>query len=404
MIRDLLQNIKFKIIFSGLLLIISAVLIFIYFRDPSADSKVVSKDQQKRIFTVDEIKNLVPRDIDTMLFTYGIKKEWIKDQQKEFSGKPNKITDRNKSKEVKEIKNKPANAEFLFQKDISLPFDISTIELTADLSTMFRYYGLSEYINEDPRKKDLNIDLSLSNDSLKKVIGNVRLIYNEKIKREAADVCIIINNIIDYELKDAESVLKSGEGFSVVLPLNLEKSDLQSLINESKRDYVIHCILGTSDDLEADMKSDGKEKEWKIKIKGFANEFSKTSGVIIDNKRKDKIFDDKIFDELLKNKLAPYNDTVLIKFLTKEIGSKKVNELFTNIISRTSAGRTTLVYLVNFTPDEFTYFDSQVHNLKKRGYKFLSFKDIMRRVSSAVIKEQEEIKKGNTADSVAKKK
>lgn len=270
---------------------------------------------------------------------------------------------------------------------------------------MFRFYGLTESINEDPRKKDLNIDLSLTSDSLKRVIGNVRLIYNDKIKREAADVCIILNNINEYELKDAEQVLKSLEGFSVVLPLNLEKSDLQAMINESKRDYVIHVTLGNEDDIDADMKSDGRERDWKIKIKGFSNEFSKASGVIVEDKRKDKIFEDKIFDELLKNRLTPYKDSVLTKFQTKETGNKKVNELFTNIISKTVSGKTTQIYLVNFSLDEFNYFDKQVHNLKKRGYKFQSFKDIMHRISSAVVKDQDEdTKKGNTADSVVKKK
>lgn len=379
---------------------------YFYFRTPLSVTDNLTKVNTGKVFSTDEIRTLVPADIDTIAFTYGIKKEWVKDIYKDSEDdiKRKKATEKKKD-DIKDTKNKQANAELLFQKNISIPFDISTIEMTADLSVMFRFYGLTEIITEDPRKKDLDINLSLAKDSLKKIIGNVKLIYNDKIKREASDVSIILNNIVDLDLKDAEPVLRSPESFSVVLPLNLDRSDLQSLINESKRDYVIRCSLGTSDDIEADMKSDGREKEWKQKIKGFSNEFSRTSGVIIENKHKDKIFEDRIFDELLKNRLTPYKDSVLIKFLTKETGNRKVNELFTNIINRTNSGKTSLVYLVNFTPDEFNYFDKQVHNLKKRGYKFMSFKDIMHRISIAVVKDQEgNVKKGNTADSIVKKK
>lgn len=393
--KEFLQNIKVKIILCITLLVISGVMLFFYFRTPVIEKTDKLSEKPARTFTSDDIRNMVPRDIDTMLFTYGIRKEWIKDESKTT------VTDHKTKKKdgIKEIKNKPANAELLFQKDINIPYDISTIDLTADLSILFKYYGLSEIVNEDPHKKDINIDLSIASDSLKKNIGNVRLLYNDKIKREAADVCIIINNLNEYDIKDAEPVLSSPESFSVVLPLNLERSDLQALINETKRDYIIHITLGNMDDIDVDMKSDGREKDWKMKIKGFSNEFSKTSGIIIDNKHKDKIFEDKVFDEILKNKLTPYKDSVLIKFQTKEKGPKAVNELFTNILSRTSGGKTTQVYLVNFTKDEFNYFDKQVHNLKKRGYKFLNFKDIMHKVSSAVVKDQsEDIKKGNTAE------
>ena len=120
-----------------------------------------------------------------------------------------------------------------------------------------------------------------------------------------------------------------------------------------------------------------KEKEWKSKIKSLCYEYNKASGMIIENKIKDLMFVHNIQEEFLKYRQTVYRDTVMIKFTSKETGEKKIHSLFSDILTRTASGNKSLVYLLNFSTDDFTNYTKEVHNLKKRGYRFVKFNEIM---------------------------
>ncbi len=368
---------KIKIILIASLVVVTAVLSYFYFNssDDSIETGITKTTDKK--FTDEELKKKIPSEIDSMMYSFGIKKEWIKD------GKNDK-------------KSNKALPELWFAKEVSIPLDLSTIEVTTNFTNMLRYYGLEETINEDPKTKNISADIYFKKDSLKKTVGNIKLNYTDKIKRDASDVCVILNNIVDFKSSDLNDVLNSNENFSIILPLTNDKSDVQSLIVNSKKDFLLKFSIGKEDDVEADFKS-GTEgnREWRAKIKSVSYEFAKTGGVIIDNSVKDFVFEEKIKDEFLKYKITTYKDTLLQKFASANIDEKKVYDLFTNIINRTKNGFTNNFYILNLSPSEFLFLDKEITNLKRRGYKFYSFKDMMRKMNAPLVKPSDDKKNDN---------
>lgn len=367
------KELKIKIITIASLLAVMAILMFFYFGKSGNEKEEPGTEKiTEKKYPAEELRKMVPVEIDSMLYSFGIKKEWIKDVLKE--GKNDK-------------KGEKANPELWFAKDVSIPFDLSTIEVTSNLTNLLRYFGLEQLINEDPKTRNISADVFFKKDSLKKTVGNVKLTYTDKIKRDASDVCLILNNISDFKSSDLNDVLNSNENFSVILPLTNDKSDVQSSIINSKKDFLLKFSLGKEDDVEADFKSGTESnREWRAKIKSVSYEFAKTGGVIIENPVKDFVFEQKIKDEFQKYKINTYKDTLLTKFSSSNIDEKKVYDLFTNIINRTKGGITNNFYILNLSPAEFAFLDKEIANLKRRGYKFYSFKDMMRKLSAPLVK------------------
>lgn len=371
------KELKIKIILMVSLVVVTAILSFFYFNSSEDPKDTVTTKITDKKFSDEELKKKIPTEIDSMLYSFGIKKEWIRDGKNDK--KSNKVL-----------------PELWFAKEVSIPLDLSTIEVTTNFTNMLRYYGLEETINEDPKTRNISADIYFKKDSLKKTVGNIKLNYTDKIKRDASDVCLILNNIADFKSSDLNDVLNSNENFSIILPLTNDKSDVQSLIVNSKKDFILKFVIGKEDDVEADFKS-GTEgnREWRAKIKSVSYEFAKTGGVIIDNTVKDFVFEEKIKDEFLKYKITTYKDTLLQKFASANIDEKKVYDLFSNIINRTKSGYMNNFYILNLSSSEFLFLDKEITNLKRRGYKFYSFKDMMRKMSVPLVKPSDEKKSDN---------
>ena len=366
------KELKIKIILIASLVLVSGVLLYFYLNKTDDSQETVFDKKTEKKFSDEELKRLIPTEIDTMLYSFGVKKEWIKD------AKNDKKSDK-------------ASTELWFAKDISIPLDLSTIEVTTNLMNLLSYYGLEEFINEDPKTKNISADIFFKKDSLKKTVGNVKLIYTDKVKRDASDVCLILNNISDFKSSDLNDVLSSSESFSVILPLTNDKSDIQSAILNSKKDFLLKFSLGKEDEVEADFKS-GQEnsRDWRAKIKSVSYEFAKAGGVVLENPVKDFVFEERIREEFQKFKINTYKDTLLIKFASSNIDEKKIYDLFTNIINRTKNGFSNNFYILNLSPSEFLFLDKEITNLKRRGYKFYSFKDMIRKMNAPSVKSGEQ--------------
>lgn len=380
------KELKIKIILIASLVVVSGVLFYFYLNRTDGNKENISDVKTEKKYTDEELKKMIPVEIDSLLFSFGVKKEWIKDVKNEK-------------------KNEKASPELWFAKDVAIPLDLGTIGVTNSLTNMLRYFGLEGIINEDPKTRNVNADIYFKRDSLKKTVGVLKLTYNDKIKRDASDVCIILNNISDFKSSDLNDVLNSPESFSVVLPLTNDKSDIQSQILNSKKDFILKFSIGKEDDVEADFKS-GQEgsREWRAKIKSISYEFAKAGGIILENPVKDFVFEEKIKDEFQKYKMTTYKDTLLMKFASSNVDEKKIYDLFSHIISRTKSGYANNFYILNLTPAEFTSLDKEITNLKKRGYKFYSFKEMIKKMTAPIVKgtgePQNENPQGVKADSL----
>jgi len=86
-----------------------------------------------------------------------------------------------------------------------------------------------------------------------------------------------------------------------------------------------------------------------------------------------------LLDEFSKFPIKAYRDTILTKYNSSEKSKKKISDLFSLILSRAKNGITSQIYVVNFTEEDYQNYMAGLHIIKKRGYKFFTFSDIMKR-------------------------
>jgi hypothetical protein len=158
-----------------ILILIIFFLIFNFNKDEKSDQTITSAN-------VPVTKETLSKDIDSVLFTFGISKDWIKDVSK---------------------KDKTPNADALwFSKEVKIPPDILNIDLNYELTNYFRSRGMSNRVSEDPKSKNLLFGIYTGNDTARKLTASVKFIYTDSLKRIAADVCLILDSLEYYPLSE----------------------------------------------------------------------------------------------------------------------------------------------------------------------------------------------------------
>jgi hypothetical protein len=384
---------KIKILSIISLIIFAVILVFVRgCSNREAEKKTVEKEEKTdtKQLSADELKKIIPAEIDSILFQFGIKSEWIRNisdapapekPKKEKTKKPEKP-------QQKPIVKQPLHGENLwFMKEITIPKDIPFAEINLEILSLLNGYRLSSASFEDPKTYNQLFNIYYTSDTAKKVVAKINFIYSDKIKRETADICIVLDNVESYSHSVLEKVLSSGEKYSVMLPDDINKIDLQTMVLESKKDYLVKADIGTQDDIESEFRSDMKEKEWRSKVRSICYEFDKAAGIILRNPKLQHKMEMELLDEFSKYPIKAYRDTILTKYNSSEKSKKKISDLFSQILSRAKNGITSQIYVVNFTEEDYQNYMSGLHVIKKRGYKFFNFSDIMKRRSRAETKD-----------------
>lgn len=370
---------KIKILLIVSLIIFAAILVFVKGCSNKETEKTVQEKEEKaetKQLPAEELKKSIPPQIDSILFQYGIKPEWIKNiSDNPMQEKPKK----DKTKKTEKPLTKTENLWFL--KEITIPKDIPFAELNLEIVNLMNGYKLTSTSFEDPKTYNQLFNIYYSADTSKKVVAKLNFIYSDKIKRETADICVALDNVESYSRPFLEKVLASNEKYSVMLPDDINKLDLQTLVLESKKDYLVKADIGTQDDIESEFRSDMKEKEWRTKVRTICYEFDKAGGVILKNPKLQHKMEMELLDEFSKYPIKAYRDTILTKYNSSEKSKKKISDLFSLILSRAKNGITSQIYIVNFTEEDYQNYMEGLHIIKKRGYKFFAFSDIMKRRS-----------------------
>lgn len=333
---------------------LAIILIYLYISSGSDNDNPVNIEKISRHVT----KEIISKDIDSVLFSFGIKREWIKEVP---------------------LKESIPGRENMISKEIKIPSDLLTIELNYELTNYFKSVNLKDRAAEDPKTKNLVISIYTPGDSADKLTGKLNFIYTDSVRRNASEVCIILDSLDFYPLGDVQKILSSPENFSLFLPMRNDKADYQSDIQESGKDYVIDFIIGDENDVAADFKSDMSEKIWKSKVKTVSVSYAGTSGIILTDRKDLKEFTNLIREEFTKNEMKVFSDSFFTPLKTND---QKINSLFENIVSNSVPGKRIQIYAVNMSPEEFKEYESKVYSLKKLGYKFIRFSEAMKRLSA----------------------
>lgn len=385
------EKIKVLIIIS--LLIFAGILVFLWLNSKKEPENIVKENEVKtavKQLSTDEIKKIVPAEIDSILYQYGIKGEWIRNiSNVPAPEKPKKEKPKKKEKQSGPVTKQPVQTDnLLFSKEVTIPRDIPFAEVNLEILKLLNGYYLSSISFEDPKTYNQLFNIYYSQDSSKKVIAKINFIYSDKIKRESADICIVLDNLEGFTHAQLEKLLVSNEKFSVMLPDDINKIDLQTMVMESKMDYLVKADIGTQDDITSEFRSDMKEKEWRTKVRTICYEFDKAAGVILKNPKKQHKLEMELLDEFSKYPVKAYRDTIFTKYFSSEKSSKKISDLFNMVLSKAKNGITSQVYVVSFTDEDFQNYLSGLNVIKKRGYKFFTFSDIMKRRARIETKEQ----------------
>jgi len=374
---------KTKFILLIFLISFSAILFFFNNRaEKIIDSSVTfpRESVQKKQYTAEVLKKMIPAEIDSVFFDYGIKREWII----ELTGKPQQKKEKKQQKPVKQKEKtvqstQPFNENLWFAKTVFIPKDVSIAEIYLDINNFLRTVDFASTSNEDIKTGNLSVGIFNLSDSSRKVLAQINFIYSDGIKRDAAEICIILDNLDKFRAPQLEKMLSSTERFSVIFPDNIDKLDLQNLVLESKRDYLLKAEIGLTDDITAEFRSDMKDKEIRSKVSSLCYEFDKSSGVILVNNKQQFRLETEILYEFSKRQLKAYKDTLFIKFTPGEKDKKKIEELLISMSNRAKAGNRSQIYIVNFNEEDFQNFTAKVREIKKRGFKFFNFSDIIKR-------------------------
>ncbi len=366
-----------KIIILGSLIVLFIILFFFYRRAAVRNESVVKEFSTTTVksLSTDELKKVIPARIDSIVSLFGIKKEWIR----EAGSSPEPDKKKQKSEKVKKPVMPPPPTGLWFSKEITIPKDVPAAEINFEISNSLYEYDFDCSGSEDPKSGNLSLSVFNKRDSSKKMLGSVQFVYSDKVKREAADICLILDKVEDIPIDKLEKLLKSPEKYSVVLPDIVDKIDAQTVVLDSKRDFLLFMDIGIPEDLTAEFKTDMKEKEWKSKVRSVCYEYDKAAGVIVLNPRKIAPLGTDILTEFGLYNLKAYRDTVLVRFNSEEKGQHKINALFNDIVTRTQKGGRSMIYLVKFSADDFAAYTSDIFKLKRKGYKFFTFTDILKR-------------------------
>lgn len=384
---------KIKILAVIFLVVFAVILIFLRVTSKKETVNIIKEKEEKtevKQVSTEELKKIIPHEIDSILYQYGIKPEWIKNiSNAQLPEKPKKEKTKKQDKQSKPVVKQLVQTENLwFTKEVTIPKDIPFAEMNLEIVNLLNGYNLSSTSFEDPKTYNQLFNIYYTSDSAKKVIAKINFMYSDKIKRETADICIVLDNLDSYTQPQLEKLLSKSEKFSVMLPNDINKIDLQTLVMESKKDYLVKAEIGLQDDIEAEFRSDMKEKDWRTKVRTICYEFDKAAGVVLKNPKMQHKMEMELLDEFSKFPVKAYRDTIFTKYYSTEKSNKKIADLFKLVLSRAKNGINSQIYVANFTEEDFQNYLSGLHVIKKRGYKFFTFSDIMKRRAKLESKEQ----------------
>lgn len=345
-----MSKLKIKFYIVTVLLFISVILFIIKISLPGKETSSFTNISTKKYSDTSEAKKYFSGDIDSILKSYGIRSDWIKTNQSSIS------------------------FPFFF-KEVQITADISANEIVSELSDFISYNGfLCTAVEEF---KSGNIDLIINFNDKKSPLAGISFTYNYNLKRVAPEICIVFTGFDKYILSECQSILGSDEKFSVVLPDNMERSDIQAAIIDSKRDYILMFTVGDEDDLNADFRK--KDRDWRTKFYSICSDYEREKPVLIKSIGNDKEFANELITEFKKCKDFVFSDSLLTIFDSKESGEEKVEEFFSKILNEFASGKMNFYFLIKFDNKEMEYYLNKVSSFEKRGFHFRTFTEMIKK-------------------------
>ncbi|MCX7878521.1 MAG: hypothetical protein N2510_07780 [Ignavibacteria bacterium] len=351
------------------LLLIASVFTVLHF----ATNKDLSKQSPNEISQENEIipPEKLNEKIDSVLYGFGIENSWI-----------NTTLSHRKDK------------NFLFEKNVIIPKDLSTLELNLEIGSVIHSAGFNPKVTEDILTKDIFISIEKGDTSGPPgTVATISVKYSDKISRNGAVISLLIEGIEEFNEKEIEKLIKDKQEFSYVLPRNLEKINILNQLSALKKDIVIKFQAGDEKNYENDFIWGSDEKKIREVIKNFTSDFTNIRNVLL-------IYGQNINRETLNNinyEFSRYNikvisDSLQIKLLTlEEESSADKIKIISEKIRSISVTRKHFISLIKLKEKEFEKFYHEILLLKKLGHKFYPLAVYLKKLDEN--KRKDELKK-----------
>jgi hypothetical protein len=376
--KTLLKSFRFRLLIVFLLIVLAVL--FYFLRTRSNDSQLTgvfqTKSENSQIHAdLGLLKLHLSQGIDSILFSFGIKKEWINTSP--ASQEPGRTT----GKKVKE----PTNVQW-FEKNVLIPKDLTTAEVNLDISQYIESIGLITRVTEDIKTTSVNISIydPLDSTSLKNILplAGISVSHGAKIKRDGGIIVLILKGIGEYKHSDAAELLSTADEFSYIFPRSTDEIDLQNKLLQMKKDVVMQLTVGNPDNPEADFRIEQNDKEIKQRVKSINSDFPAIKNMIL-TKHEPSVHYLKLYP-FLKSEFKKYNvtlfaDTIITPLLAiqEEDSKDKINIMADKMRSLAFSGK--LISIIAVSYDEFKQLYEQIFVLKKLGYKFYTFSNLIER-------------------------
>lgn len=361
-----LSRLQKKIIITAVLLVLAAFLFILkLFITPTPENEIPKSVQKDFTYRKSDFKDeiteirFIEGRIDSVLFGFGIKKDWI-------------LAPANQSAKEKTKKQNSNTIRHEGNKIVSLPKDLPIPEILADINFNLQIEDISLTATEDYESG--NTILTISGLKSPYILN---LYYDDKLRRDDDRICLVLNKLSDYKQEDAFIVLNALYSYSVVMPLTLDRIDLQAAIIDSKRDYIIYPEIGRAEDYESDIR---KDKDWISKVYSLCTDYDKNKAIVLSNPHNAIDFEKDFIAELSKCRGYIYRDTIFSKVAETKSKDKKISAVLNELIlSSKNRSSNTRVYLIKVPPEEFDEFIKTVASLEKAGIRFVTFSQFMKK-------------------------
>lgn len=313
--------------------------------------------------------------IDSILYTFGIKQEWI-------------------TTEKPKAQKKAASRAVWFTKVVLIPKDLASAEINLDISTYLNEAGLSSRVNEEIISKDIAIYVNHPDSTQQLPAAIIQIIHSEKVKRTDVTVAIILDKVSEFSESDLDKLMISRNEFSYVFPRNLDDIDVQHKLLQHKKDVLINLTIGGKDNYEADFNTLLDEKGIREKVRNFNADFSTINKVLLTKAEGEaglNLLQKKITEELGKYNIITINDTMLTPVYDSG-EDDKIGTFFKDLVQK-SASNKNIITIYPVDKSEFAEFYRHVLILKKLGYKFINLSEFVNYVKEQNKKEQELLEK-----------
>jgi hypothetical protein len=385
--KSLLKSFRFRILIIIFLVLSAAVLFYFWLKRPASvnsftSNKINSENHQSNELEInyDLLKDRIDKNIDSILFTFNIKKEWINTLH---------LGDKPVRTKQEKTKSEPIKAQW-FIKNVTIPKDLISTEVNLDLSCYLNSTGLRFIVHEDIKTADLEIFIYPPKDTMMNgpVLSKINIVHSEKVNRETGNCVLILNNIWEYKSAEIDDIMNSFTEFSFVFPRNLEQIDLQNKLIQLKKDVLVNLTIGEKDKPETDFSTGMEDKEIKQGVKSFITDFHYLKTVVLTRTNpaipKEKIFS-QITEELNKYNVTVIPDTMITKLSPNDEESKNKIGTLISLMKSKSINDRVFIGLVSLSYEELKTFCNEISTMKKSGYRFYSL--------SQYLSKQEQIKK-----------